>query len=66
MSDVRPWYACSGDPCTCPKPVSIDYRVAKLERIREFVDGFAERGGGKVSATDELWIMSIRRLLDEP
>jgi hypothetical protein len=17
---VRPWYACTGDPCTCPKP----------------------------------------------
>ena len=23
MSDhVRPWYACTGAPCTCPKPVS--------------------------------------------
>lgn len=19
--EVRPWWACTGDPCTCPKPV---------------------------------------------
>jgi len=37
---VRPWYACTGDPCTCPKPVSIDYRVAKLERVRALLDEY--------------------------
>lgn len=35
-----------------------------VERVREFVDGFAKRGDGLVNTTDELWIMAIRRELD--
>jgi hypothetical protein len=35
--------------------------AAAVERVRAFIDGFAERGGGHVTATDELWIMSISR-----
>jgi hypothetical protein len=34
-----------------------------VQRVRAFVDGFAERGGGHTTATDELWIMAIRRAL---
>lgn len=41
-----------------------DAALAAVKRVRAFVDGFAERGGGKLDPGDELWIMAIRRELD--
>lgn len=37
---------------------------ATVRRVREFVDGFTERGGGLVNTTDELWILALRKVLD--
>jgi hypothetical protein len=35
-----------------------------VERVRAFVDEFAERGNGPITTTDALWIAAIRRRLD--
>lgn len=36
-----------------------------VERIREFVEGFEARGEGlPLSTADQLWIMSLRKILD--
>lgn len=37
---------------------------ATVRRVREFVDGFTERGGGRVNTTDQLWILALRKVLD--
>ncbi len=38
---------------------------ATIDRVRTFVDGFAERGDGlPLSTTDQLWILAIRKQLD--
>lgn len=37
-----------------------------VERVREFVDGFAARHDGHPTATDELWILSLHRVLNGP
>ena len=43
----------------------VDELQEQIDRVRAFIDGFAGRGDGlPLTATDELWIMSIRRCLD--
>lgn len=38
---------------------------ATIDRVRAFVDGFEERGDGlPLNTTDQLWIVSIRKVLD--